>query len=182
MTEKTAVYRHYDADGALLYVGLSRNPLKRWGQHKALALWFYDISRIEIQWFDSREEASDAEIRAVKSERPIFNTVHNTANPQRKKSKAQPQIFDASEVAPPALAGDLMVGVVLPDDENAPAEMVALGIPCANIYEAYRPALIDNLAKMMPPGSSLIFAADVAVSDEQIEHLVSREISFGRMK
>lgn len=174
MNEKTAVYRHYDADGALLYVGLSRNPLKRWGQHKALALWFYDISRIEIQWFDSREDASDAEIRAVKSERPIFNTVYNTANPQRKKVETPPP--PDTDECPPWLPDGVVVGVTLRDNGPGVDALISAGVPADNIKDGGNPRVLDSLLKMMPPGSVLVLGRGVLLPDGYEVEADKREI------
>ena len=40
-----ALYRHFAADGSLLYVGISLSALNRLGQHKQNAEWFDKISR-----------------------------------------------------------------------------------------------------------------------------------------
>lgn len=73
---RTALYRHFDADGALLYVGISLNSIKRTMQHRSGARWFEQIARITIEWLPSREEAEQAERNAIRSERPANNVVH----------------------------------------------------------------------------------------------------------
>ena len=70
---KYAVYRHYDADGVLLYVGMSLNPTSRNMAHKAGSYWFCDISKITIEWFQDKIEAMDAEAWAIYREKPIYN-------------------------------------------------------------------------------------------------------------
>lgn len=73
---RTAIYRHFDADGRLLYVGLSKNPFKRQMFHLYRAHWFYEVASISIEWFDTKSAARDAEERAIRAEAPLFNRVH----------------------------------------------------------------------------------------------------------
>jgi hypothetical protein len=54
----TALYRHYNKDGTLLYVGISLSAVGRLGQHKRNAEWFWSIRRIEVEYFPSRGAAS----------------------------------------------------------------------------------------------------------------------------
>jgi predicted GIY-YIG superfamily endonuclease len=74
---KTALYRHFSADGELLYIGISLSVLHRIGQHSKHSSWFNKIARISIENFDSREEAKSAEQRAIEKEKPFFNIHHN---------------------------------------------------------------------------------------------------------
>jgi hypothetical protein len=70
---KTALYRHYDAGGALLYVGVSLCAVARLSQHMASSSWATDIERIDVQWFKSRDAALAAERNAIQAERPVYN-------------------------------------------------------------------------------------------------------------
>lgn len=72
MSEPTALYRHFDSAGALLYVGISLNALLRLSQHKT-APWFREIARVEIEWHDTREAAISAESAAIRDEGPRWN-------------------------------------------------------------------------------------------------------------
>lgn len=67
------LYRHFDADGTLLYVGMSMRALVRLASHRATSEWFRDISRVQIETFPSRWEAEEAERTAIETEYPIFN-------------------------------------------------------------------------------------------------------------
>lgn len=73
----TALYRQFDAGGRLLYVGIANNPLRRTGEHAAEKPWFTQVVRIDIQWLPDRDAALEAEEHAIKTERPLFNIVHN---------------------------------------------------------------------------------------------------------
>lgn len=67
------LYRHYNKEGALLYVGISLNAINRLGQHKDHAHWFDLISKVEIESFSSRCEVRKAEIVAINKENPLYN-------------------------------------------------------------------------------------------------------------
>ena len=69
---RTALYRHFDASGNLLYVGISLSIVARLIRHKA-SPWFPEIRNITITWFDSHEAAVAAEQAAIKAEKPKYN-------------------------------------------------------------------------------------------------------------
>jgi len=74
--QSTALYRHYDERGNLLYVGISLSALHRLQAHKR-SRWFRKIVNVTMEWFPDRESAIRAEIEAIKAERPSYNKVHN---------------------------------------------------------------------------------------------------------
>lgn len=78
--DRTALYRHYDADGALLYVGVSISAAARTAQHIGGSHWGGEIAKIEVKYFSTREEALAAERSAIETERPLHNVVHGKAN------------------------------------------------------------------------------------------------------
>lgn len=67
------LYRHFDAAGVLLYIGISGVPFLRLQQHKSASAWFKQITTITIQRFPNRIEAARAERAAIESEKPLFN-------------------------------------------------------------------------------------------------------------
>ena len=76
------LYRHYDAEGVLLYVGISVNACGRLAQHKRGAAWFTKISVIRVEHFPSQAAARAAEVEAIRSENPIFNRRRNRRTPR----------------------------------------------------------------------------------------------------
>ncbi|WP_445520478.1 GIY-YIG nuclease family protein [Streptomyces sp. NEAU-174] len=74
---RTALYRIRNADGELLYVGISAKPPQRWGQHAADKDWWPEVAGLSIEWFDSKTEALAMEARAIRTERPRHNIQHN---------------------------------------------------------------------------------------------------------
>lgn len=72
VNRRTCVYRAYDADERLLYVGISMNLDGRLSKHRSSA-WWPLVEEITIQWFDGREAAKAAEREAILNESPIYN-------------------------------------------------------------------------------------------------------------
>lgn len=70
---RTALYRHFDAEGRLLYVGISECLGERDRQHAATAHWHGDVARTETQWCLSREHALALERVAIQFEAPAHN-------------------------------------------------------------------------------------------------------------
>lgn len=76
MTERTAVYRLYDAKRTLLYVGISNDFGRRWKQHADIQPWWPDVDYQTVHWHPSREAALIAEKAAIAAERPAHNVHH----------------------------------------------------------------------------------------------------------
>jgi hypothetical protein len=73
------LYRHFNSEGQLLYVGISNSALVRLGAHKANAHWFDSITKVTIEKCTDREDALTKEAKAIQIEHPLFNKMHNTA-------------------------------------------------------------------------------------------------------
>lgn len=70
---RTALYRHLDSSGGLLYVGISFSVVRRTGEHRRDRSWWSEVASITLEWFDSREDAIEAERKAIESESPRYN-------------------------------------------------------------------------------------------------------------
>jgi hypothetical protein len=81
----TDLYRHFDENGNLLYVGISLSAVARLVQHRGRSGWFPRIARVEIERHSSRHEALEAERNAITQERPMFNVFMNEAGGYRVK-------------------------------------------------------------------------------------------------
>lgn len=77
-----SLYRHYNANGILLYVGIAKDHHIRFRTHLKLSEWKNKIASITIEKFPTREAAFAAEIAAIQTEEPLYNSCH-----QRKGSK-----------------------------------------------------------------------------------------------
>lgn len=67
------VYRFYDADGALLYVGMTSDFKGRHRAHELRSPWYRFAVRHTTQDAESEDVARVVEREAIKSESPIFN-------------------------------------------------------------------------------------------------------------
>lgn len=72
-----ALYRFYDNDRQLLYVGITSNPGARWKKHANDKPWWGDVARVELEHYPTRDAVLAAERDAIISERPQRNVVHN---------------------------------------------------------------------------------------------------------
>ena len=86
---ETELYRHYDKEGDLLYVGIAYATVHRLAAHRYGSGWFRDIEIVTIERFHSRAQAMEAEAAAIKDEKPRFNVIHaddmleDTLQPER---------------------------------------------------------------------------------------------------
>jgi predicted GIY-YIG superfamily endonuclease len=79
MSKPTKLYRHFDASGELLYVGISNNVLHRLKQHEVAAAWQEQITTITIERYPTRQAALDAEREAIWRENPRHNSLRYEA-------------------------------------------------------------------------------------------------------
>lgn len=87
---KTQLYRHWDKEGGLLYVGISLSAVARLSQHSNHSGWYSDIDKVTIETFDDRESAINAEIKAIRSENPKYNIQNkNSGNSKFEKEEAE---------------------------------------------------------------------------------------------
>lgn len=70
---ETNLYRCFDSDERLLYVGISMSALSRLEQHKRESQWISLVAKITIESFPSRQKALEAEALAIVKERPFYN-------------------------------------------------------------------------------------------------------------
>lgn len=70
---RTAVYRLFNSEGTLLYIGVARNPSERMKFHQQFKKWWAEVSRTTEEWFDSRALALGAEAVAIREECPLYN-------------------------------------------------------------------------------------------------------------
>lgn len=72
---ETQLYRAFDSNGVLLYVGISTNCLNRILQHKRTRIWFQRLANLTVEHYPTRELALDAECLAIRIEKPLYNRV-----------------------------------------------------------------------------------------------------------
>jgi excinuclease UvrABC nuclease subunit len=73
---RCALYRHYDADNRLVYVGVSDVLSARDRQHASHSPWHDKVARTETQWCIDRAHALALERVAIAHEEPMHNVVY----------------------------------------------------------------------------------------------------------
>lgn len=76
-----ALYRLYDADETLLYIGVTDNPDRRFKQHRNTKPWWPGVSQKTIEWHTTRRRALAEEAAAIEAEAPAYNVQYNPAAP-----------------------------------------------------------------------------------------------------
>jgi hypothetical protein len=75
------LYRCFDEDGNLLYVGISWSAPLRFQQHSRHSFWWQEVTRITLERFPSRTAAEAAEQVAIRTEAPRYNSLHAVEKP-----------------------------------------------------------------------------------------------------
>lgn len=71
--QQTFLYRYFDAEGVLLYVGITSDIETRGSDHARSSKWHYLSKSRTVEEFGTREEALAAECTAIEAENPKFN-------------------------------------------------------------------------------------------------------------
>jgi len=69
MDAQTSLYRHFDASGRLLYVGISLRAINRLAKHMAGSDWQHLIATVKVETHRTRKAALEAEALAILGER-----------------------------------------------------------------------------------------------------------------
>ena len=88
------LYRHFDRQGRLLYVGRTNNPPKRLASHRGDKSWWAEVERTTYQEFPTLDALKRAESDAIRYELPKWN-VQGAA-----KVAVEPKEFSPTELAP----------------------------------------------------------------------------------
>lgn len=71
------LYRFFDADGTLLYVGATTNPASRFDDHSKVQPWWPEVATITLQHCFDWDEMDTAETEAIRTENPKYNHLHS---------------------------------------------------------------------------------------------------------
>lgn len=81
------LYRMFDAQGVLLYIGKTINFFRRIDNHGRDKAWLKDVVNITCENYDTHRELLTAERSAIRAEKPFYNIVHNRDRSARALSK-----------------------------------------------------------------------------------------------
>lgn len=113
--EPTALYRLYDADDKLLYLGISWNPDARLEDHAKDKHWIHLVTRRTIEWYPTRPTALAAEAAATAVEKPLHDSSWRKTragdNPQWRDPEGRKRV--ESELAAEIEQGRHWLGKVL---------------------------------------------------------------------
>lgn len=88
MSSDLVLYRFFDADGGLLYVGIAARFWTRFSAHRRTSEFFPEAATVTMQrGFASRDDLLAAEAAAIRAEKPQFNVVHNRPKPKPKPQR-----------------------------------------------------------------------------------------------
>lgn len=79
------VYRYYNDEGVLLYIGESLSYIRRLSEHLKKASWVESVCSVTLERFDTKKQAQNAEREAIEKENPVFNKQYN----QKTKSNSK---------------------------------------------------------------------------------------------
>lgn len=74
---RNILYRHYDKNDVLLYLGISLTLFQRLADHKLYSIWFNEVTKITVERFNSEKNLLIAEKKAIKNEKPLYNIQHS---------------------------------------------------------------------------------------------------------
>lgn len=83
----TALYRYFDENDRLLYVGIAVDVSSRHKTHVASSRWMTLAARSTIDRLPTRKAAEDAERKAIENEHPLFNKQYNDTLEARDRLK-----------------------------------------------------------------------------------------------
>ena len=75
VSDDKCLYRMYDANGELLYIGISIKVMSRLDGHWSSKDWIGQVETITIERHATAEELENAEREAIKAEKPKHNII-----------------------------------------------------------------------------------------------------------
>ena len=99
----TYLYRLWDENDRLLYIGISKSAIHRLHEHLTEQPWAEQVAKQTIERYATREEAAQAEVEAIQSEVPLHNVVHNrrvTSRQSHRTHVAQHGAYQIREMEP----------------------------------------------------------------------------------
>lgn len=108
-TTSPVLYRCFDYDANLLYIGATSDFCKRMAQHRTQSHWFPDMAYHTTEAYRTRADAAAAEKAAIAKERPEFNFAHNVPPAPAPEPKVKGANFPSH--IPVRLTSDIVAGL-----------------------------------------------------------------------
>lgn len=74
--KKATLYRHFNHDGILLYIGQSISKVERALSHTKNKMWKHEVALVKME-LHPLEDIDQIEKEAIRNEKPLYNKVHN---------------------------------------------------------------------------------------------------------
>lgn len=138
--QPTVLYRLYDCNDVLLYIGITNNLNRRLAQHAEDKTWWpqVDRNRTRVSFYDTRDAAEAAELVAIRDEEPKYNLVTADADGNRR-------------LMPGARPGGRPPFVTPSAEQTAAIELAALAARNAAAWDKATWAAIDAAKDMGVP-------------------------------
>jgi len=127
-----AVYRMFDAEGRLLYVGMTQDAGARFGDHAAKR-WFPLVANIALEWFPTKASARLAEVRAIGTERPRYNKADRNSTVRELHSHSAVREPEPTEVLAAVSRSERDVAEPAVPDRVTLSEAVRLRVVTCNL-------------------------------------------------
>lgn len=79
VSDPHALYRFFGAGGTLLYIGITNSIPVRLKNHSRDKPWWLGVTSITVEHYPNRAAVLEAERRAIRAEKPLYNDQHNKA-------------------------------------------------------------------------------------------------------
>jgi len=79
------LYRQFNSENVLLYVGITCNTRDRLKNHEKHSNWWLEVNQVTIEHFADRQSVLVAERIAIETEKPKYNIVHNRLKLEKEK-------------------------------------------------------------------------------------------------
>jgi hypothetical protein len=87
------LYRHFDMEGSLLYIGVTRHPLRRTAARERHSPWWVMVADVTFISFPTRSAARAAETAAIVADRPPHNLVSTGKADRHKAELARARVY-----------------------------------------------------------------------------------------
>jgi hypothetical protein len=161
--QKASLYRHFDAEGRLLYVGISKNAVCRLNGHQSKS-WYDDLARVEIEKHPSRDHALYAESVAIRVENPLYNIerperLHPDIARKMREARARAPLGVAAKAFTPNVADHQPIATVvyaaIPSNRDGCESACANGVFAIADFGQSRKGLIRAVKQLQRPGRRL---------------------------
>lgn len=102
-----ALYRFFNDDDELLYIGITLNVSSRFRGHARDKPWWTEVHRITLEHYADRPTVLVAEAAAIRAEKPRYNVAHNPG-PRYQPAQVKPRPLTVEQMTPEQFANYML--------------------------------------------------------------------------